>query len=739
MTSSPKAMKAETLRRKTLNGARRLASRGPGRPANALRDSLAVYLDEQAIEEVYRAYLFGAEAHQGQRRRSGEPYIYHPLAVAEILAKLKLDSRSIIAAVLHDVIEDTGTDKQALAAEFGEDVALLVDGVSKIGQLDFDSKEHAEAENFRKMLMAMSQDIRVILIKLADRLHNMRTLDALPPEKRRDIARQTLDIYGPIANRLGLHEWNRELEDLSFLHLYPKRYRAIAKGLKKREGNRSATIEKLRLAIAEELAQSGLQARVMGRKKNVYSIYRKMVEKRKSFSELYDIYGFRIIVTTLDECYRALGIIHNLYKPIPGRFNDYIAIPKSNGYQSLHTTVFGAFGESVEIQIRTEDMHRIAEAGVAAHWIYKSDEKSGVNQQQLARQWLLDLLDTQKESGSAREFLEHLKIDLFPDEVYVFTPKGDIKKLPRGATALDFAYAVHTDVGHQCTGARINRELVSLPTVLNNGDHVEILTAKNTRPNAAWLNYTVTSKARASIRGYLKKQRRKEAINLGKRLLNRAIKDRRYGRKRLTNAEKTELLEELNLASWDDLLADIGLGKRLAAIVAKQLRPPKRGAPEDDTNSSGGRSPAEPLAIHGAEGMLISYARCCTPIPNDPVVGFFTSGKGVVIHTANCPNIAEMRKQPDRWLHVQWSDKVKGEFGVNLRVEVKNQRGVLGDVATQIAEQDSNINNVHVEERDGRTSTLRFNISVKDRLQLANVMRGIHNLPKVMKVVRSKG
>jgi (p)ppGpp synthase/HD superfamily hydrolase len=391
----------------------------------------------------------------------------------------------------------------------------------------------------------------------------------------------------------------------------------------------------------------------------------------------------------------------------------------------------------VEIQIRTEDMHRIAEAGIAAHWIYKSDEKSSVKQQQLARQWLLDLLDTQKESGSAREFLEHLKMDLFPDEVYVFTPKGDIKKLPRGATALDFAYAVHTDVGNQCTGARISRELVSLPTVLNNGDHVEILTARNAHPTAAWLNYTVTSKARASIRGYLKKQRRKEAVNLGKRLLNQTIKERRFNRRRLSVAEKNKLLGDLRLASWDDLLADIGLGKRLAAIVAKQLRPPAPGVAEDEPRSESRSS--EPLAIDGAEGMLISYARCCTPIPHDPIVGFFTSGKGVVIHTADCPNIAEMRKQPDRCLHVRWTEKVKGQFAVNLRVEVKNQRGVLADVATQIAEQESNINNVHVEEKDGRTSTLRFNIAVKDRLQLANIMRGVHNLPKVMKVVRSKG
>jgi len=733
-------MKAETIRRKTLNGAKRLANRAPRRPAGALCDSLSEYLDPPAIEEIYRAYLYGAEAHQGQRRCSGEPYIHHPIAVAEILSKLRLDSRSIIAAILHDVIEDTVADKESLTREFGEDVALLVDGVTKIGRLDFDNKEHAEAENFRKMLMAMSQDIRVILIKLGDRLHNMRTLDALSPEKRRYIARQTLDIYAPIANRLGLHEWSRELEDLSFQHLHPKRYRAISKGLKRRDGNRSATLEKLRLNIAEELAQSGLKAKVMGRKKNVYSIYRKMLDKRKSFSELYDIYGFRIIVGSVDDCYRALGIIHNLYKPIPGRFNDYIAIPKSNGYQSLHTTVFGAFGESVEIQIRTEDMHRIAEAGIAAHWIYKSDDKSGVRQQQLARQWLLDLLDTQKESGNAQEFLEHLKMDLFPDEVYVFTPKGDIKKLPRGATALDFAYAVHTDVGNHCTGARINRELVSLPTVLSNGDHVEVMTARNAHPNPAWLNYTVTSKARASIRAYLKKQRRKEAVTLGKRLLNRAIKDRGTGRKRITEAEKKRLLEELNIAEWNDLLADIGLGKRLAAMVAKQLRPPQD-APEEEAkpDTPSETQGNEPLAIDGAERMLISYARCCTPIPHDPIVGFFTSGKGVVIHTADCPNIAEKRKQPDRWLHVQWSEKVRGQFGVNLRVEAKNQRGVLGDVATQIAEQESNINNVHVEAKDGRTSTLKFNISVRDRTQLASILRGIHSLPKVIKVVRSKG
>lgn len=729
-------MQVATLRRKTRNSATGLVSRLPRQSANALCDRLSQYLDDSAIEDVYRAYLFGAEAHQGQRRRSGEPYIHHPIAVADILSELRLDSRSIIAAILHDVIEDTGVNKEDVAEAFGEDVALLVDGVSKISQLDFDNPEHAEAENFRKMLLAMAQDIRVILIKLADRIHNMQTLGALGPEKRHRIAKQTLDIYAPIANRLGLYEWGRNLQDLSFIHLYPKRYRAIAKVLKKRDGNRSRTVEKLRLAIANELSNSDLEADVIGRKKNVYSVYKKMRNKGKSFSELYDIYGFRIIVDTVDNCYRSLGVIHSLYKPIPGRFSDYIAIPKANGYQSLHTTVFGPFGESVEVQIRTVDMNRVAEAGIAAHWIYKSDSgNSEVEPQQLARQWLLDLLDTQKQMGSAREFLDHLKMDLFPDEVYVFTPKGDIKKLPRGATALDFAYAVHTDIGNHCTGARINGELVSLRTVLNNGDRVEISRNKRTHPNASWLNYTFTSRARACIRAYLKTQRTKEATNLGKRLLNQAIKTRRFGRKRITEGQKSKVLNELGLSTWTQLLEDIGLGRRLPRMVAKQLLPTS----EEHTGTVDSASNKQPLAIDGAEGMLITYARCCSPVPGDSIVGFFSTGKGVVVHLVNCPNTTEFRKQPDRWLDVQWTENPRGEFAVNLRVDVKNQRGVLADVATQIAEQDSNINNVQVEEKDGQMSTLRFNIAVRDRIQLAQIIKGIHRLPKIMRVTRVKG
>ncbi len=727
-------MQISALRRKRPRNAVTTGSRVPERPASALCDKLSAYLDESAVEEVYNAYLFGAQAHRGQRRRSGEPYIHHPIAVAEILSEIRLDSRSIIAAILHDVVEDTPTEPEQIATEFGEEVAYLVDGVSKIGQLEFDSKEHAEAENLRKMLMAMSQDIRVILIKLADRIHNMRTLAALPAIKRRKIAKQTLDIYAPIANRLGLHQWSRELEDLSFQYIYPKRHRAIEKALKRRAGNRRSVVKKLTYSIERELRESGLNAQVVGRKKSVFSIYKKMSRKRSSFDELHDIYGFRIIVDSVDDCYRALGVVHNLYKPIPGRFRDYIAIPKANGYQSLHTVVFGAFGESLEIQIRTEDMNRIAEAGVAAHWVYKSAPDTGVKPRQLARQWLLDLLDTQKQTGNPSEFLEHLKIDLFPDEVYVFTPKGDIKKLPRGSTALDFAYAVHTDIGNRCAGARINRELVPLPTVLNNGDHVEIITSEKARPTVSWLNYAVTSKSRATIRNHLKTQQRYEAVKLGKRLLDRAVKTRRFGRKKLSDEQRKMLLDTLGVDNWDDLLCDIGLGKRMADMVAKQLLPPPT---ESDSAASAAAEHA--LAIRGSEGMLINYARCCSPVPGDTIVGLFTTGRGIVVHTSDCPNARGNRRQPDKWIPVEWDDDVDGRFSVNLRVEVYNQRGVLARITTIIAEQESNINNVNVDERDGQFPVIRFVIEVSNRDHLARILRKLRNEPSVVRVHRAKG
>ena len=712
-----------TLRKRRLPRLRR-------EPAKNLCDHLSEYLPDSAIENVYRAYLFAAQAHEGQRRRSGEAYIHHPLAVAEILAKLRLDERSIIAAILHDVIEDTPTAHIHLVNDFGEDVATLVDGVSKISQIEFDSKEHAEAENFRKMLLAMSRDIRVILIKLADRLHNMRTLGAMPEYKQAQISRQTMDIYAPIAARLGLYQWCRELEDLSFRFLKPEIYSGLVRAVEKLQGNRKSVIKKLRVSIEKAMVQSGIESRVVGRKKNIYSIYRKMKRKDKRFEDLHDVYGFRIIVDTPEQCYLALGVIHKLYKPIHGHFNDFIAISKTNGYQSLHTNVFGPFNESVEVQIRTESMHRIAEAGIAAHWAYKSQHGGELNQQEMARQWLLDLLDTQHQTGNPKEFLEHLKMDLFPDEVYVFTPNGDIKKLPRGATALDFAYAVHSDVGNRCAGARINHKLASLPTVLGNGDHVEILTSKESRPNGAWLNYAVTSRARASIRAFLKSQHRYDAVKLGKHLLNRAIRTRRFSRKKLSDEQKLDLISVLNVDSWDELLAEVGSGQRIPAMVAKQL------LPSDPKGGWSGHND-EPLEIQGAEGMLITYPGCCCPIPGDIIIGLLTSGRGIVVHQTDCKNLDEQDNQPDKWLPVEWGNEIKGKFVVGLRLDVENKPGVLARLTTIVAEHNSNINNVNVEERDAQYPAISFVIEVLNRQHLAKIIRDIRTDDSVLRISRS--
>jgi GTP diphosphokinase / guanosine-3',5'-bis(diphosphate) 3'-diphosphatase len=691
---------------------------------------LEAYLSPTEVQDVYRAYLFGAEAHDGQRRKSGEPYIFHPLEVAHILAVMHLDSRSIIAAILHDVIEDTPTLKETVAEDFGKDVADLVDGVTKIGQIEFRTKEEEQAENFRKMLLAMSQDIRVILIKLADRLHNMRTLGVLPPERRRDIAGETLDIYAPIANRLGMHQWSHELEDLGFANVYPLRHRVLAEAMRKRHGNRKAIVDKVRAAMLAQIEQEGLKAEVSGREKNLYSVYKKMRGKRVSFEQVYDVYAFRLVVDKVDTCYRVLGVIHNLYKPIPGRFKDYIAIPKANGYQSLHTVVFGPFGVSIEIQIRTEQMHRVAEAGVAAHWLYKSGDQ-GAQVQKRALQWLQDLLEIQQQAGNPNEFLEHLKVDLFPDEVYVFTPNGDIRKLPRGATVIDFAYDVHSDVGNRCVGAKINHQLVPLRTVLHNGDHVEIITSNWGRPNPAWLDYVATGRARAHIRSYLKNLQRDESVKLGQRLLAQALADAGLDVAALSDDEKGGLLKGLKLKTWDDLLADIGLGSRLAAVVARQLMPAAAESPV--------KPAAQALAIRGTEGVVVNYARCCRPIPGDPILGFISAGRGIVIHTEDCPNVVKYRKHPEQWIDVQWEREIEGVFPVALRIEVKNQRGVLATVAATIAELDANIDTLSIEERDGLNSAMDLTVEVRDRAHLARILRRIRSQEAVIRINRRKG
>ena len=716
---------------------------------------LETYAEPDQVKEVYRAYLFGAEAHEGQQRLSGEPYIYHPLAVARILAEMRMDYKSIIAALLHDVIEDTKTAKDQLATEFGEEVADLVDGVSKLTQVKFESKAEAQAENFRKMILAMVRDIRVIMIKLADRLHNMRTLGVMPPVKRRRISRETLEIYVPIAHRLGMHNFRLELEDLGFRSLYPMRYRILEEAVKKARGNRSEVVEKIRHNITERLQHEGLDNPVVGREKHLYSIYEKMRSKHLTFAEVFDVYAFRIVVDRPDTCYRVLGIVHNIYKPVPGKFKDYIAIPKTNGYQSLHTVLFGPYGMPIEVQIRTEDMDKVANMGIAAHWLYKTGAED--NRQDLAQNWLRGLLEMQQTAGNSLEFLENVKIDLFPDEVYVFSPKGEIMTLPRGATIVDFAYAVHTDLGNSCVAGKIDRRLAPLRTELLNGQTVEIISAPGAKPNPIWLDFVVSAKARSNIRSFLKRLKHDEAVQLGRRLLDKALASFSTNLDDILESRIDKLLEEFKLKSVDDLLEQISLGNRVALLVARQLV-------ESDLpgqkNSHGGRKQTgfkhvlnryvpdwikgsqnddqRPLAIRGTEGTVVSYAKCCRPIPGDSILGFISVGKGIVIHRDSCKNTKEYRARPDKWVDVQWDNDVKSVFPVDVRVDTANRRGVLATVAAAIAELSVNIENVSMEERDGSYSSMKFTLSVRDRKHLASIIRRVRSLDSVVKISRAK-
>jgi len=717
---------------------------------------LEEYLSREQIENVRRAYQFGARAHQGQKRLSGEPYISHPLAVARILAGMRMNVECIEAAILHDVIEDTDTVKEQIAEQFGEEVAEMVDGVSKLTQIRFETRMEEQAENFRKMLLATVQDIRVVIIKLADRLHNMRTLGAMPAEKRRRIARETLDIYAPIANRLGMNDLRTELQELGFSETYPMRYRILSEAVRKARGNRKEVVGKIRETIEQRLAQEQLPGRIMGREKHLYSIYQKMRTKRLSFSEVFDVYAFRIIVDSVDSCYRALGIIHNLYKPVPGKFKDYIAIPKANGYQSLHTVLFGPYGMPIEVQIRSEDMAKVADAGVAAHWLYKlgDADTSATSTHTRVREWMRGLLEMQKHAGDSLDFLENVKTDLFPDEVYVFTPKGRIMELPRGATAVDFAYSVHSDVGNSCVAAKIDRRLAPLSSPLLNGQTVEIITAPGARPNPTWLNFVVTGKARGAIRSHLKNLKREESISLGKRLLEQAL--RHYSRTLDEVTVKTQsLLEEFNCETLDDLYEDIGLGNRLSPLVARRLeelcsaesgRQPRKPRAIRDVFArympawlGGARQPARPLVIKGTEGMVVTFAKCCHPIPGDPIQGFVSAGRGIVVHTESCKNIKEFRKHPEKWVDVQWEADIEDQFQVDIRVYVVNRRGVLATVAAAISDMDVNISNVDIEEHDSEYSTIVFTIAVHDRVHLAKVMRHIRSIDMVVRISRKKG
>jgi RelA/SpoT family (p)ppGpp synthetase len=695
---------------------------------NQLVSKLENYLPPDQVERVQQAYEFGATAHKGQKRLSGEPYISHPIAAANILADLHVDAETIIAAILHDVIEDTPTAKEQIAEQFGREVAELVDGVTKLDLIKFKSREEAQAESFRKMLLAMVRDIRVILVKLADRTHNMRTLEAMPLPKRRLVARETLEIYAPIADRLGLYSIKIELEELGFKALYPQRYRVIEKELKRARGNQKQFVGKIADALRTALTKAGIQAQVEGREKHLFSVYRKMRKKGVPLNEIVDVYGFRIVVDTVDTAYRALGIVHGLYKPMPGRFKDYVAIPRINGYQSLHTTLFGPNGVPLEVQIRTVDMHRVAETGIAAHWKYKTGERLGSAQQDRAREWLNQLMQMQ-DAGNSEEFLESVKVDLFPDKVYVFTPKGEILRLPRGATAVDFAYAVHTDVGNRCVAAKVDRRLVPLRTALRNGQTVEIITAKGATPNPAWMGFVASAKARAAIRHYLKNLKRSEAIDLGKRMLNQALGEFSLTLKKLPDAQLQPTLTELGMKTPEDLFEKIGLGERLAPLIARRL------LPADETATQSGE-PA-PLVIAGTEGLVVNYARCCFPIPNDPIMAYLSSGRGVVIHRESCGNLAGFRKQPEKWLSVSWQKNLDRLFSSEIRVEVANKMGVLAAVAASIAGTETNIDHVSLVERDVDTSTLIFELQVRNRKHLARVMRTIRAMPDVMKVHRT--
>ncbi len=693
--------------------------------AEFLIEEVSNYLKPQDVEHIRTAVEFSRIAHQGQTRQSGDPYVTHPIAVARILTPLHLDAQSIIAALLHDVVEDTEITAEEIAEKFGKPVAELVEGLSKLERIHFETREDAQAENFRKMLLAMARDVRVILIKLADRLHNMRTLGAMAPEKCERIARETMEIYAPIANRLGLNEIYLELQDLSFKHLHPNRYSVLSKALKVARGNRREVVGKILEAIRQQLIKKNIQAEVSGREKNIYSIYKKMQKKSLAFSEVLDIYGFRVLVEDTPSCYLALGALHALYKPIPGKIKDYIAIPKSNGYQSLHSTLFGPFGTPIEIQIRTREMHKIADAGVASHWLYKNGHSTINELHKKTHQWLQELLESLNESSSSAEFMEHLKVDLFPDAVYIFTPKGKILSLPRGATAVDFAYSVHTDIGNRCIAVKINHELVPLRSELRNGDRVEIITAAHAKPNPAWLSYVTTNKARSHIRHFLKTMQSGESALLGERLLNQAL-----AALGLKAAECegcwSKLLRDTGVKTRQEILTDIGLGRRLNMVVARQLA------------CNGEVMPSESIAnpvitIQGTEGMAVQFATCCRPIPGDPIIGVIKSGQGLEVHTHDCPMLR--KGHSEQWLDVVWDKNINRTFAVNLKLLVANQRGVLAKVAAAISDADSNIENVSFA-NEGEYTALHFTLEVNNRLHLATIMRNMRHIPEVIRIYR---
>ena len=713
------------------------------------------YLDAADIKRVRDAYRFADEAHLGQFRASGEPYITHPIAVAGLCAEWKLDAQAIMAALMHDAMEDCGVTKPELIERFGAPTADLVDGLTKLDKLQFSTREESQAESFRKMLLAMARDVRVILVKLADRLHNMRTMEAMTADKRTRIARETLDIYAPIAHRLGLNQTYRELQELSFQHLRPWRHSALSKAVQKARGYRRDIVDRIQRDVEKGFAHNKLKVQVFGREKTLFSIYRKMREKHLTFAQVNDIFGFRIVVGTLPECYLALGVLHQLYKPLPGRFKDYIAIPKANGYQSLHTTLVSPLGTAVEFQIRTEQMHAVAEKGIAAHWMYKTKGSGPVHVQEAQRlgaMWLQSLIDIQDETRDASEFLEHVKIDLFPDAVYVFTPKSKILALPRGATPVDFAYAIHSDVGDHCVAAKVNGEPVALRTELRSGDVVEIVSAPGAKPNPAWLNFVRTGRARSKIRHYLKTMEQEESQELGSKMLTQALRAEGLT---LPADDTPESGVWQQLTRWsgnrgrDELLTDIGLGRKIATIVAKRMARllGEHGKKPDAVTLTMGRYANEEafgaqgmVLIDGSEGASVRMAPCCRPIPGDAIVGYLGRGEGLVVHTAECGVGKRLyERDSERWMAVDWAEQPTRAFETGITLLLKNGKGVLAEVAAAVAAAEADITHIDMGDEPASESTeLRLLLSVRDRLHLAEVIRTLKRSAAVLRVARIK-
>lgn len=699
------------------------------RSLGSFEQQLGNYLHETQILQVKRAYFFAEQAHYGQVRRSGEPYVTHPLAVAGVLASMHMDHQSLMAALLHDTIEDTGVTKDDIGAQFGDEVAELVDGVSKLTHIEFDSLELKQAENFQKMALAMARDIRVILVKLADRLHNMRTLGVLTREKSKRIALETLDIYAPIALRLGMNAMRMELEDLGFRALHPMRARRIEAAVKGARGNRRSLVEQVKNQIESALAREGLHCEVIGREKHLFSIYSKMRSKRKSFSEIMDIFAFRIIVDSVDKCYRVLGVVHSLYKPVPGEFSDYIAIPKANGYQSLHTVLKGMHGVPIEIQVRTREMEDMANNGIAAHWLYKSEGGTASNSHTRAREWVQGLLEIQQRAGNPLEFIESVKMDLFPDEVYVFTPRGDIMELPKGATAVDAAYAIHTDIGNRCVACRVDRRLAPLSEPLQSGQTVEIITSPNGRPNPAWFNYVVTARARTHIRHFLKDQREEDSIQLGRNLLNKALLAHEVRIDDVSEELMAQALEKLGRPDADSLYMDVALGNLLPQMVASRLAGAAAG-PVDPNR-------LEAVAIRGTEGFVVSYAKCCCPLPGDPIGGYLSPEKGLMVHRDHCKNLLEMRDQSDRMMNLRWDDDTEGLYPVGLRLESENRRGMIAVVATRLNEVGMNIDRISTTDRDAQYTYVDLELQVSSRIHLARILKRLRTIEGLRRVIRT--